>query len=48
MLPFSELNEEIITKTDTSTTPARPKSAIMVSAATSGVAGLAIPVIGIT
>ena len=36
MLPFSELNEEIITNTETSTTPARPKSAIIVSAATSG------------
>jgi hypothetical protein len=39
MLPFSELNDEIMTKTDTSTTPARPKSAIIVSAATSGFAG---------
>ena len=48
MLPFSELNEEIITKTDTRMTPVRPKSAIIVSAATSGVAGLAIPVIGMT
>ena len=36
MLPFSELNDEIITNSDTSTTPARPKSAIIVSAATSG------------
>ena len=43
MLPFSELNDEIITKTDTSTTPVRPKSAIMVSAATSGVAGWRFP-----
>ena len=36
MLPFSELNEEIITNTETRTTPARPNSAIIVSAATSG------------
>ena len=38
----------VITNTDTSTTPVRPNSAIIVSAATSGVAGLAIPVIGMT
>ena len=36
MLPFSELNDEIITNSETRTTPARPKSAIIVSAATSG------------
>ena len=48
MLPLSELNDEIMTKIDTSTTPVRPNSAIIVSAATSGVAGLAIPVIGMT
>ena len=48
MLPFSELNEEIITNTETRTTPVRPNSAIIVSAATSGVFGLEIPVIGIT
>ena len=36
MLPFSELNDEIMTNNDTRTTPLRPNSAIIVSAATSG------------
>ena len=36
MLPLRELNDEIITNSDTRTTPTRPKSAIIVSAATSG------------
>ena len=36
MLPFRELNDEIMTNTDTSTTPIWPKSASIVSAATSG------------
>ena len=42
MLPFSELNDEIITNIETSTTPVRPNSASIVSAATSGVRGSAI------
>ena len=36
MLPLSELNEEIMTNSETSTTPVRPNTAIIVSAATSG------------
>jgi hypothetical protein len=48
MLPLSELNEEIITKIETRTTPLRPKSAIIVSAATRGVRGSAMAVIGLT
>ena len=36
MMPFSELNDEIITNDETTTTPVRPKIAIIVSAATSG------------
>ena len=48
MLPFSELNDEIITNTETSTTPVWENSAIIVSAATSGVRGSAIPAIGMT
>ena len=34
--PFTALNDEIITNTDTADAPARPKSASMTSAATSG------------
>ena len=36
MLPFTELNEEIITNSETRTTPARPNRVCITSAATSG------------
>ena len=36
MMPFSELNVEIITNDETTTTPVCPKIAIIVSAAISG------------
>ncbi len=48
MLPLSELNDEIMTNTDTRTTPVWPNSVIIVSAATSGFRGSAIISSGLT